>query len=356
MCRIPVLRMWPAMHDTDALDPLGGGDPESPARWNGLRSPPPGDALLGTAGAAVGELQVRTSDRCNNRCLFCADGDARSRKPFPPDSSRQIEELLRSHAGTPAVMFTTGEPTLNERLPELIRLARSLGYRRVGITTNGRRLSYLQYARCLLAAGLNRVVLSLHGHDARLHEGLTRAPGSFTQSLAGLRNLAGLRGEFPISVHTSTVVTTRNLATLSALVDLLAPLRPDCIVFNVIHPLGVAAVEGAHLVPRYRDVVAAFQLLLGRPDASRLPLLLVDLPHCVTEGMPLPFRGTYGSTPYGKPTASGVASVEHTSDSKERAHRTKRQACGRCRYADRCLGVWENYVAARGWEGLEPVT
>lgn len=315
----------------------------------------PGRDLFGAVGADVGELQVRASDRCNNRCLFCADRGPHGRTPLPPDARTQFDALLRGHAGGPAVLFTTGEPTLNPDLEAHIRLARSLGYRRIGITTNGRRLAYESYARRLLVAGLNRVVLSVHGPDALLHDGLTRAPGSFAQGLMGLRNLAGLRAEFPLSIHSSTVATTRNLDRLGDVVDLLAPLRLDCILINAIQPLGGAALEGATLVPRYRDVVSAFRSLRSRPGASRLPLVLVDVPYCATEGMPDAFRGTFGSTLYGKPTAKGAAVVQHTAERKERTHRTKRDACARCRHADGCLGVWEGYILANGWDGLEPV-
>ncbi len=312
--------------------------------------------ILGAVGADVGELQVRSSDRCNNHCLFCTDRSPLGRRHLPPDAVEQVEALLRAHAGTPSVMFTSSEPTLNPALVGYVRLARSLRYRRIGVTTNGRRLSYEPYARSLVETGMNRVVLSLHGADAQLHDSLTRAPGSFAQTLAGLRNVAALRGEFRVSIHTSTVVTTRNLHRLGEVVDLVAPLRPDSIVFNIVHPLGGAAAEGASLVPRYGDAVAAFQSLLRRPGASLLPLLLVDAPLCATEGMPEAFRGTYTSTLYGKPSATREAVVQHTADRKERAHRMKREPCARCRYDARCLGVWENYVRAFGWDGLEPVS
>ncbi len=168
--------------------------------------------------------------------------------------------------------------------------------------------------------------------------------------------MAALRKEFRVSIHTSTVVTTRNLGRFGEIVDLLAPLHPDSIVFNVVHPLGGAAAEGASLVPKYGDVVAAFRSLLCRPEASSLPLLLVDVPLCATEGMPDAFRGTYTSTFFGKPGAKCVAVVQHTADHKERANRTKRENCAQCRYGARCFGVWENYVEAFGWEGLQPVS
>ena len=68
--------------------------------------------------------------------------------------------------------------SLNPRLTDYVRWARECGYRRIGLTTNARRLGYEAYARRLLEAGLNHVVVSIHGPDARAHDAQTRTPGS----------------------------------------------------------------------------------------------------------------------------------------------------------------------------------
>ena len=57
------------------------------------------------------------------------------------------------------------------------------------IATNGRMLSYEDFARTILKAGLNSLVFSIHGHTAKLHDSLTRAPGSFKQLNKGVKNV-----------------------------------------------------------------------------------------------------------------------------------------------------------------------
>ncbi len=75
--------------------------------------------------------------------------------------------------------------------------------------TNGRRLSHLPYAALLAKSGMNRFYISIHGHTKKLHEGLTRTPDSFEQTVAGLDTVARLK-RFGVELHTSTVVTDRN--------------------------------------------------------------------------------------------------------------------------------------------------
>src|SRR5262249_56910633 len=88
--------------------------------------------------------------------------------------------------------------------------AKGLGSRRISVMTNGGRVGHLPYAVALAKAGMNRFYISIHGHTKKLHEGLTRTPESFEQTVGGLDSIAKLK-RFGVELHTSTVVTDRNL-------------------------------------------------------------------------------------------------------------------------------------------------
>ena len=200
--------------------------------------------------------------------------------------------VLADHEGRDDVMFTTGEPTLNPNLAAYIGWARDLGYGRIGVTTNGRRLGYEEYTRSLLDRGLNHLVISVHGPDARTHDGLTRLRGSFDQVLAGMRLLARLKPEYGVSIHTSTVVTTRNFRRFPELYDLLRSLSVDQVVFNMLQPLGRAACLATHLGPHYSETVQELRRLVETVGADcQPPMFFVDLPLCVSEGLPNHMRG-----------------------------------------------------------------
>jgi cyclic pyranopterin phosphate synthase len=296
-------------------------------------------------------FHVLAGDACNNRCLFCMEGDTARLHGVTPERVRQ---LLHAHASEGEVMFTSGEPTLNPRLPDYVGWARACGYGRIGLTTNARRLGYEPYARRLLDAGLNHVVVSIHGDDARTHDAQTRAPGSFVQTLAGLEVLARLRPGRALTVHTSTVVGRRNVARLSDLYWLLRSFAVDQCVFNVMQPLGRAQPLARSLVAPYSEVVPAFGRLAREVGGGRPPVFLVDVPACTTEGLPAQARGWVECAVFTEFGREG-ARERQTRVDKEQTNRVKRAECARCVHDAACLGVWRSYVEVHGWDELVPV-
>lgn len=62
------------------------------------------------------------------------------------------------------INFTGGEPTLHPELPELLRMSREAGYRRLTVSTNGLKLASEDYVTALAAVDA-RIVLSLDTFD-----------------------------------------------------------------------------------------------------------------------------------------------------------------------------------------------
>lgn len=151
---------------------------------------------------------------CNNACIFCAQGDLSVLRPGRPGSGdAQLDDV----ASDEVVAFVGGEPTLDERLPALVKAADARGVRRIIVQTNGRRFAYRAYARAL-REGSDKLVLdvSLHGSTAAMHDYHTRTVGSFQQTAVGIRN-ASAEG---IDVGVTTVVTRSNYRHLVDVVHL----------------------------------------------------------------------------------------------------------------------------------------
>lgn len=75
------------------------------------------------------------------------------------------------NAGIPHVIFTGGEPTLRDDLPELVTYAESLG-QVTGLLTDGLRLSDPHYLQALLQAGLDHLMLLLDPDEEQSWEAL----------------------------------------------------------------------------------------------------------------------------------------------------------------------------------------
>ncbi len=233
-------------------------------------------------------LHICLGTQCNNNCVFCMEDDRESRRRrLAKIDTSQARRILEEAPTRDEVMFTAGEPTLRPDLLELIRAARDLGFQRVGLITNGRRFAYLEYLQQALEAGLNSILVSVHGPDARLHDALTRTPKAFEQTVAGMHNIAGLRRQgAEVRFVTTTVLNRRNLSRLVEHVRFLKQFEPDQMVFNCIQPVGRGEQHFSTLVPRYPEVVAAFAEAIRQPGAEGGRLFLLDVPACLTQGLP----------------------------------------------------------------------
>ncbi len=325
-------------------------------------------------------LHVLTGPTCNNNCLFCMEEDRAARQAHvAAQTPRDVRAMLEAHDQRDEVLFTSGEPTLNDDLLAYVKWARQEGYRVIGLITNGRLLSYPGAARRLVAGGVNKITVSIHGHAARLHDGLTRTPGSFEQGLAGLeRVVAQRRAARHLTVITSTVINRRNLPHLADIHRLLAARQPELMVFNVIMPLGRGARHISSLVPRHARVAEAFARLAARlePEALRR-VRLVDLPVCVGRDLPglvwgepeafeqYEARGSSGlqgvdpapCDPQGGAALRGDGDYDVTSRrAKEAALRQHVGPCEDCAARPLCPGVYRAYVEAFGTDELKPIS
>ena len=316
-------------------------------------------------------LHISVGAVCNNNCVFCMEEDRDAR--YTNNSAMTAERvrwMLEEHRGAEEVCFTSGEPTTRDDLPELVGWARELGYRRVSVMTNGRRLSHLPYAAALAKAGMNRFYVSIHGHNKALHEGLTRTPGSFEQTAAGLVSVARL-ARFGVELHTSTVITDRNLPHLDSIYRFLRERGVGQVVFNVMQANGRANTYFEHIFPRYTAIADRFRAFLRDAGERRPRAFLVDIPLCTTEGIPDDNRGYVERyLHYDLAEQVSFARVDREARAAEGRgrgllkvlrsdlddeQRKKREACGACRYDGVCEGVWGNYTRHYGWEEMTPV-
>lgn len=165
---------------------------------------------------------VRLVTACNSRCLFCLDSDT-PRNVFLP--FEEIEADLKkgrapvSEGGLDAwkVIVSGGEASLHPRFHDVVRRARELGYGRVQTVTNGWRYADKAFFDEAVAAGLDEITFSLHGHDEKLHDHMTQHPGAFRNIVKAIAR----------SVRSGKVITSidvcinkQNVAVLDKIVEL----------------------------------------------------------------------------------------------------------------------------------------
>ena len=324
-------------------------------------------------------LHVCLGTECNNNCLFCMEEErGKRRTKLGKVDTEAVLAMLASEPDRAEVMFTAGEPTLRPDLPDLLRRTRALGYGNIGLISNGRRLAYKAYLIQLLDAGLQHLIVSVHGPDAAIHDGLTRTPGSFTQVAMALANIRATRNEGRrYRFSTSTVLNRRNLAVLPDLVRFLGGFEPDEIVFNAIQPQGRGERYFQQLVPRYSEMVEAVRQALEPAESLGMRIRLLDIPPCVTRSLPESVVGFVEAHRHFEPDSSGaIESVplwrreapelrsENSGESTGFAMVTKEvvdeflrgfgPSCDRCAVRRNCEGIWKSYSEAFGFEEFVP--
>lgn len=294
----------------------------------------------------VRRLDLKLGFACNNRCVFCAQGEKRKVCGARPKEAL-LEELRTGRARCSGVVFTGGEPTLHKRVLELVRAARALGYSTIQLQTNGRMLAYPAVVDRLVEAGVTEFSPSLHGASADEHDALTAAGGSFRDSLAGIANAVASGA----AVVTNTVVTARNTGSLSAIVGLLGSVGVEQAQLAFVHPVGTALERFDEVVPRLPDLVEP--LGQARDVARELGMRLMTeaVPLCFLPGMEeLAVERTIPET-----TVADLAG--HIDYSAWRVSEGKAHGppCSSCSALPRCEGPWREYPERRGWSEFCPI-
>ena len=320
-------------------------------------------------------VHVLTGEVCNNNCIFCMEEDREGRRVVNGTTDDALLDwILEQNPDAEEICFTSGEPTTRKELPGWVKKAKAAGIERISIMTNARALAYDRFAKGLVAAGISRFYVSIHGHTAKLHDSLVRTPGAFEQTSAGIRNLAALK-RYGVELHTSTVLTKRNLPHLAEIYRYLRGLGIDQVVFNVMQANGRANTFFERIFPTYTETGAAFRdfVLAEQPrePGGQVMAFLVDIPPCTTEGVPDFNRGFVESYLHYEPTTIESHDVElphvdlghgpqgdlaavRRSDLDD-AVRKKRPECRSCKYDPVCEGVWLNYLHRHGWDEMQPV-
>jgi uncharacterized Fe-S cluster-containing radical SAM superfamily protein len=137
----------------------------------------------------VALLDVILGYDCNLACDYCTI--TRAMRARAMSTAAVIAAMREARAeGFDRLALTGGEPTIRGDLIGLIRTARELGFVDVKVQTNGLLLAHAPNLARLIAAGANRIHVSIHTHDAAAYEALVRREGTHALMARALENVA----------------------------------------------------------------------------------------------------------------------------------------------------------------------
>ncbi len=289
---------------------------------------------------------LKTGTTCNSNCVFCVIGG----HLFTGDRSTAdcIAELRESRATCVDVVFTGAEVSIRPDFLQLVRAAKRLGYERIQIQTNGRMFAYRDFCERTIAAGANEFSPSIHGHTATLHDGLTRAPGSFVQIVAAIEHLVAL-GQ---TVVTNTVITKQNAKHLPELARMLIGLGVAQYQLAFPHPTGHAATFFRGVVPRMSEIAAYVHEALALGRAAGVACMAEAMPFCMMAGHEREVAELH--IPPTEIVYDGYVVPDYGADRMARG-KTRFVQCASCRFEPICEGPWREYPAGMGTDEFVPV-
>jgi cyclic pyranopterin phosphate synthase len=138
-------------------------------------------------GRQISDLRISVTDRCNFRCVYCRSANPENHMAEHALLEwEEYERLARILVGMGIrkIRVTGGEPLVRPGVEDFIARLKALGVQDLSMTTNG----HLLAERCdrLVAAGLNRINISLDSLDRDKFEQITRTK-TFDQVLEGIK-------------------------------------------------------------------------------------------------------------------------------------------------------------------------
>jgi MoaA/NifB/PqqE/SkfB family radical SAM enzyme len=295
----------------------------------------------------VERVDLKLGFRCNNNCLSCPQAHRRHLGELSTERVKGELEAARADGAT-GVVLTGGEPTVREDLFELARFAKSIGFENIQLQTNGRMLYYKEFTKRLVDAGINDFCIGLHSDTAKVHDFLTRSPGSFDQAVQGIKNLKALN-QF---VAMNSVIHRLDFERLPKRAELAVSLKVDQFQLAFIHCCGNAAKNMDLLCPRKSEVKPFVHKALDIALAGGLTVMVEAYPYCFMQGYE-----KYCSDLYMPPAevrdAEGV--ILEFDELRKNTAKLRGKECPKCRFFKVCEGPWREYPKKFGWKEFVPV-
>ncbi|HET9955197.1 MAG TPA: radical SAM protein [Polyangiaceae bacterium] len=227
-------------------------------------------ALSGTPYSAMVEI----ADRCNEACVHCYQVQGQKGELDTEQWKRIFREL--AEMGVLFLTISGGEPTLRKDFIELVAFARQLRFA-VKIYSNALNITPALAAE-LGRLAVHEVQISLYSHLARVHDSVTRVPGSFDRVVAATTHLRRVG----VKVLLKTPLLSFNSSDFREYVDFVQSLDAEYALDPTLNPREDGSLEPTKFGIRKRDYFAVrrdgrMARLAGtapkpiRSDAERMP-------------------------------------------------------------------------------------
>src|SRR5262249_1921186 len=143
---------------------------------------------------------VLHASRCSNNCVFCGTKEFGRIDENVAADVRRLHAALESGEEITGVEISGNDPAEYPALPELVASVRELVTAApIKLASHGKAFADESFVDKLLEAGVTEFVIPIYGHTSAVHDAVTRTPGSFVQTIRGLKNVVRSGANFSIT-------------------------------------------------------------------------------------------------------------------------------------------------------------
>ncbi|MCX4243666.1 radical SAM protein [Paraliomyxa miuraensis] len=317
------------------------------------------EASTVTARRSGHQFEIQLGHMCNNRCVFCVSGHLSKRRMVRPLEVQPILDVIERarRDGAVRIVFLGGEPTIQPAFFPALEHAARLGFSEIVIFTNGVRLAQEGFIDACLALGRFTWRISIQGANEAAHVAVTKKSTSFQRIITGIEMLRA-RGQ---RVTVNMCVCEQSYRSLPDYPALVAKHGIKQLHIDIVRPQssGIKTVDYLReIMPKYSVMAPYYDQMLRGFDEwdSGFDVNIGNLPYCILPqwGHRIHHGGENTVT-----QSTSTAGLEHGARNKYAVHNAQRtftKACPRCAFADRCSGVFKDYLEVYGEDEFQPVT
>lgn len=215
---------------------------------------------------------------CSLACIFCGGRQKQNAWEIKNQGILVYQNLQDfKKQGIKNISISGSDPIEYENLIALIRYIKKEGFKFVDLSTNGTKLADPVFLAELIHSGLDRIRVPVYGSQAKIHDSITKTPGSFNQIITGLKNL--LKKKAKIKIEVSCLICQQNKNDLFKLVDFINKLGIKDFYFSI--PCLVAKRDYSAFYLPLKDLKPIVSKLYQYVLKANPEIRFLEIPFCI---------------------------------------------------------------------------
>ncbi|MEM7155600.1 MAG: radical SAM protein [Myxococcota bacterium] len=317
------------------------------------------EASTVTAQSSGHQFEIQLGHMCNNRCVFCVSGHLSKRRMVRPLDAQPILDVIERarREGAVRLVFLGGEPTIQPAFFPALKHASSLGFEEIVIFTNGVRLAQRDFIDDCLKIGRFTWRISIQGANEAAHVAVTKKPTSFQRIITGIDKLRE-RGQ---RVTANMCVCEESYRSLPDYPGLVSKHGIKQLHIDIVRPQSSGIKTDEYLreiMPKYSVMAPYYDEMLQGFDAwdPNFDVNIGNLPYCVLPQWGHRIHHGGENTVTQSTSSSGLENEARNKYAVHNRQRTYTERCTECAFADRCSGVFKDYIQVYGDDEFQPVS